>query len=206
MQFTRTLAPGQSATITTSYALNVPSPLAPSSVVSRKTHGAAGSFDIAMPLSGPTGVECRSGGTTGDYQLVLTFPTTVSVTGNPQAQVTAGTGQIGTAGVSNGGAVTVNGAVVTVPLTNVTNEQNLTVTLGTVSNGTNTAAISVPMGVLVGDTNADRAVNAADVGQTKSCTGTTVNATNFREDVTAEGSINAGDVGLVKSKCGTALP
>ena len=32
------------------------------SAVSQKTHGGAGTFDINMPLSGPSGVEFRSGG------------------------------------------------------------------------------------------------------------------------------------------------
>ena len=51
------------------------------------------------------------------------------MTGSPQAQVTSGTGQIGTGGTPNGGAVTVNVTVVTVPLTNVANAQTIVVTL-----------------------------------------------------------------------------
>ncbi len=34
------------------------------SAVSRKTHGAAGTFDINLPLSGTVGVECSLGGGT----------------------------------------------------------------------------------------------------------------------------------------------
>ena len=41
--------------------------------VSRKTHGAAGDFDINLPFGGPPGIECRSGGANGNYQLVVTF-------------------------------------------------------------------------------------------------------------------------------------
>ncbi len=43
------------------------------SAVSRKTHGNAGSFDVDLPVSGTPGMECRSGGATGDYTIVLTF-------------------------------------------------------------------------------------------------------------------------------------
>src|SRR5207245_2647185 len=47
------------------------------SVVSRKVHGGAGTFDINLPLTGPRGVECRSPGQTGtagiDYKLVFSF-------------------------------------------------------------------------------------------------------------------------------------
>ena len=39
-------------------------PAVPSSVVSRKVHGMAGTFDINLPLTGTAGVECRSGGPT----------------------------------------------------------------------------------------------------------------------------------------------
>src|SRR5207253_8431742 len=40
---------------------NVPC-LTPSSVVSRKSHGTAGTFGIDLPLTGNPGIECRSGG------------------------------------------------------------------------------------------------------------------------------------------------
>src|SRR5262249_16050235 len=56
----------------------------PTSVVSRKTHGGAGTFDVNLPLTGTPGIECRTGGATSDYQIVVTFPGTVTVSGNPQ--------------------------------------------------------------------------------------------------------------------------
>ena len=64
--------------------------LVPIAAVSRKTHGAGGTFDISLPLTGTVGVECRSGGATGDYQIVLTFAAPVTDAGNPQAQITSG--------------------------------------------------------------------------------------------------------------------
>ena len=53
------------------------------------------------------GIECRSGGATSDYTIVVTFLANVSVNGNPQAAVTSGIGTIGSGGVSNGGTVIV---------------------------------------------------------------------------------------------------
>ena len=73
------------------------------SAVSRKTHGNAGSWDVNLPLTGPSGIECRSGGATGDYTIVVTFLANVSVNGSPQAAVASGSGTIGSGGVSNGG-------------------------------------------------------------------------------------------------------
>ena len=40
---------------------------------SRKLHSGA-PFDINLPLTGTSGIECRSGGATNDYQVVFTFP------------------------------------------------------------------------------------------------------------------------------------
>jgi uncharacterized MnhB-related membrane protein len=54
----------------------------PPSGKSRKTHGAAGNFDVDLPLSGPPGIECRSGGATNDYTIVLIFAAEVTVNGN----------------------------------------------------------------------------------------------------------------------------
>src|ERR1043166_4277852 len=106
---------------THAYAM-VPIGPTPNMAASRKMHGAAGNFDIDLPLSGSPGIECRSGGPTSDYQIVITFAGPITVNGNPQAQVTAGPGMVGSGGMSNGGSVTVSGNTVTVPLTNVASD------------------------------------------------------------------------------------
>jgi hypothetical protein len=93
-----------------------------------------------------------------------------------------------------------------VPLTNVANAQKIVITLFNVRDGTNLGNVSIPMSVLTGDTTASGDVNASDISQTKSQSGTVASATNFRQDVTVSGSINSSDVSLVKSKSGTALP
>ena len=182
------------------YACNVPTEV---SAVSRKTHGAAGTFDVDLGVSGPPGIECRSGGATNDYTIVVTFAGPVTVNGTPQAQVIAGSGIVGNGGVSNGGVVTVSGNTVTIPLTNVANAQTLTVRLNSVNNSAN---VDVSMSVLVGDVNGNAAVNASDVALTKSQVGMAVSSSNFREDLNANGSISSTDVVIVKSDVGTSLP
>jgi hypothetical protein len=171
--------------------------------VSRKNHGAAGNFDIPLPLTGTAGIESRSGGATGDYTIVVTFLGNVSVNGTPQAAVTAGTGTIGSGGISNGGAVTTSGNVVTIPLTNVADAQTLQVTLNNVNATSN---VTIPISVLLGDVNAGGSVTATDIGLVKAQSGQPVGGTNFRADVNANGTCNATDVGLVKSRSGNMLP
>ena len=127
----------------------------PLSAVSRKTHGVAGPFDIPLPLNGTTGIECRSGAVEGAHQVIFTFASPVTVSG---ASVTTGTGSA---------TLSVSGAVVTIDLTGVSNAQTIVLTLFGVSDGTNTSDLSVPMGVLLGDTNADRFVNSGDALQTR---------------------------------------
>ncbi len=165
------------------------------SAFSQKTHGGAGTFDIPLPLSGNVGVECRSGGATNDYQMIINFATSVTVGG---ASVTSGTGSVSSFSVS--------GSQVTVNLTGVTDAQLITVTLINVNDGTNTGNVPVSMGVLVGDTNGDGLVNSSDVALTKSQVGQPVTGSNFREDVNANGTISATDVAQVKGEVGTALP
>ena len=169
--------------------------------VSRKTHGSAGTFEVALPMSGTPGIESRSGGATGDHQLVVTFNTSVTVSGSPQAQVTSGRGQ-----VMNGGAVTVTGKTVTIPLTDVADAQTLTVTLSGVDNGNGAVSVAVPISFLAGDTNGNGVVNASDVGLTKSQSGATISNANFRNDVIVNGTINASDLGQVKANAGHSLP
>jgi hypothetical protein len=166
------------------------------STVSRKMHGAAGNFDINLPLTGSSGIECRSGGATNDYQVVFTFASPVTFIG---AAVTAGTGSVSSASGSGTTIVTAN-------LTGVTNAQRITVTLQGVNDGTSTGDVGVQMGVLVGDTNGNGTVNASDVSQTKGQLGQGVTNSNFRTDVNVNGTISASDVGLVKSQIGISLP
>jgi N-acetylneuraminic acid mutarotase len=176
------------------YCAQSPAPMA-QSAFSRKTHGAAGTFDIPLPLTGNVGIECRSGGATNDYQMIINFATTVTV---GSASVTSGTGSVSSFSVS--------GSQVTVNLTGVTNVQRITVTLFNVNDGTHMGNVPASMGVLVGDVNGNAVVNASDVSLTKSQVGQPVTGSNFREDVNANGTISATDVALVKSKVGTALP
>ncbi len=168
------------------------------SVVSRKVHGSAGTFDIPLPLTGPVGIEDRTEVPAGTHHVVFTFPTNVTVSG---ATVTPGNG-----GTATASAPIVSGNQVTVNLTNVSNVQTLTVTLLGVNDGSGIGDVSAPMGILLGDTTADRSVNSADISQTKAQSGQVVTSSNFREDVTSDGAINSADISLVKSKSGTALP
>src|SRR6266446_6096120 len=100
-------------------------PVVPQSAFSRKTHGAAGTFDVPLPFTGNVGVECRSGGATNDYQMIINFMNSVTVTG---ASVTSGT--------SSMSSFSVSGSQVTVNLTGVTNAQTITVMLFDVNDGT----------------------------------------------------------------------
>ena len=168
------------------------------SVVSRKTHGAAGDFDINMPLTGTPGVECRSGGASGNHTLVFTFKSNLA---SGEVSVTGGAGSIASAPAMSANTMTVN-------LTNVPNAQRTTLTLHNMKDVANQLLpdTSVTVGFLVGDTTGNGSVNGSDVSQTKVQSGHPITASNFREDVSVNGAINASDVTLVKSRSGTALP
>ena len=59
-------------------AVELPPGVLPLSAASRKTHGGAGDFDIDLPLTSVVGVECRSGGATNDYKVIVTFAAPVT--------------------------------------------------------------------------------------------------------------------------------
>jgi hypothetical protein len=158
-------------------------------------------------LTGTTGIECRTTGGTNDYTIIVFFDGNVTVTGSPQAELTMGTGCVGSAGDCTGD-VSVSGDVVTVPLTNIANAQTINVQINGVNIAADTPAtdFDIPMSILIGDTNGNRTVNAADVAQANGHVGQDVDATNFRSDVNANGSINASDTAIIKQKSGTSLP
>lgn len=170
-------------------------------VVSRKTHGDPGDFDIHLPQTGGPGIECRTGPTTGVHKVIFTF-------GNPLVGV-------GGASVSGGGSVGSSGIGTDphqyiVNLTGVPNAARLSITLTGVTDtaGDTTSSLSVPMGVLLGDVNADGVVNSGDVTLVRKQSGNPVSepAGNFRDDITTDGVINSGDITLVRKQSGTPLP
>jgi hypothetical protein len=176
--------------------------IVPVSAVSRKTHGLAGTFDVDLPLIGTPGIECRTGGINGNHTVVVTFSLPVTIGGSatppPSAATVSGTGTVS--------SITVNNSVVTINLTGVANAQNLGITLNTVSDGTHSGNVTIPMGVLEGDTTGNGLVNSSDITQTQSQSGQPVGLTNFREDVTANGLINSSDISDVQRHSGTGLP
>lgn len=165
------------------------------SAVSRKTHGAAGAFDISLPLSGAAGVECRDGA--GSYSFVFNFSTNV-ISGS--ASLTAGSGTAGTPVFA--------GTTMTVPLTGVTDIQAITVTLTGVTDAFSqvlpTTSVSAKM--LLGDTNGNLVVDRTDVSLTKGQNGLPVGAGNFRQDMRITGTINSADVKVARQAQGHSLP
>ncbi len=173
----------------------------PTRIVSRKFHGAAGAFDIDLPLDGTAGGECRNGGINSEHQVVFTFPSAVTLARaelNPQP---------GRAGALTGGpTISADGREVTLNLSGVTNAQTVAVTLYGVTNSAATNDVSVNISFLLGDTTGNGAVTASDVGQAKAQSGQPLSGSNFRSDVNVSGTINASDIGQVKAQSGTMLP
>lgn len=162
------------------------------SAVSRKTHGAIGAFDVVLPLSGPPGIECRTGGANGNHDIVVTFAEPATV-----ASATCD---------GNAASTSASGNDVTVHCTGVPNAKVINVDLVGVTVGTATGNLSVPMGVLLGDVNASARVDSGDVFLVRQQTLQDASPTNFRQDVNASGRIDSGDVFIVRQQTLTALP
>ncbi len=173
-------------------------PLQLTSAVSRKTHAGAGTLEINLPLSGTAGVESRSGGAGGDHTVVVSFANNV-VSGS--ASVTSGVGSIA-------GSPTLSGNTMTVNLTGVGNAQTLAVTLSNVTDEFAQVMADTPLhaSFLLGDSNGDGGVNAADALQTRGRTGQAADTTNFRSDVNLDGLVNSGDTVIVRAHAGDAVP
>jgi hypothetical protein len=116
-------------------------------------------------------------------------------------------GNASVTGTATAGAPTFSGNEMRVPLSGVADQQTVTVTASNVTgtSGGVLASAAVNVGFLIGDTTNDGSVNSADIGQTKSQSGSPVTGSNFRQDVTNDGTINSADIGLVKSKSGNGL-
>jgi hypothetical protein len=164
-------------------------------VVSRKTHGAMGAFDLQL-------------------SLVATDPTTEPRFGPAQTLVfqfdkpiVSGTALV-TEGTAVAGVPTFSGSEMTVTLTGVSNVQYVTVAVSSVvaadggSGGTGTGRV----GYLAGDVNQNRVVTLADLGFVNAQLAQSVKASNFLMDVNASGTLSLTDLGLTNTKLTNALP
>ncbi|MBA3763133.1 MAG: hypothetical protein H0X04_07290 [Chthoniobacterales bacterium] len=165
------------------------------SVLSRKKHGTAGTFDLNLPRTAPFGIEPRTGGSTGAHKLVFTFADPVAFV---SASVTKGTGTVSTYSGNGTPAITLN-------LSGVTDMQTIEVTLS-VSDGSHALSIPASMGVLAGDVTGDRVVNSTDQNSINSKSGQITKATTYRADVTIDGIINGNDASFVGNRSGNKLP
>ena len=168
---------------------NVPQLLSAASV---QVH-AGTKYSIALPLTGDSGVECRA--INGSLQLVMTFDQAVTAS----AEVAAGSASISGTPVFSGNTMTVN-------LSNVTDQQNLTVTVYSV-NGTG-VAFDINIGVLEGDVNGDGVVSSQDLTAVRNSVGNQSGNGPFApaDDINEDGTINSQDLVLIRNRVGNQLP
>jgi hypothetical protein len=172
-------------------------PPALTGAVSRRVHGAAGTFDIPISIS-PTGsvpVECRIGSA---LTLVASFDKDIVTC---DAVVTAGNASLAEDSV-------VSGKDVTVHLSDVSDVQTVQVALEnvTASDGSVLPSGVLKVKILSGDVNANSAVNALDGALIASAYGKPLATNNFRYDVDASGSINSQDNVLTGKRSGNSQP
>lgn len=176
--------------------------LALNAVQSRKTHGAAGTFDLPIStvpaVNGLVSTEPRVIGSghsiVFQFNQAITAAGTVSLTdvgGNPIGSATA---------AINGG----NTSEVIVTVTGVVNSRVL-VSLANVSAATGTLNAAAAVGFMLGDVNSNRAVNASDVVSLRNRLTEPTTAPNARFDLDLSGTVDAADTALVKTTSGTGL-
>jgi hypothetical protein len=167
-------------------------------VQSRKTHGAAGVFDLpvdaSQPIGGPVTVEPRSIG--AGHNIVFQMSDNITAIGSVTV-VDAADAPIGSATAS------FSGNEVIVVLTGTPDNRRAKVQ---VNNINGTATVSAALGFLVGDVNGSRSVNASDISGVKARSGQTVDVSNFKFDLNTSGGINATDISAAKPRSGLVLP
>lgn len=163
---------------------------------SRKTHGAAGTFnafiDTSKSISDPVSVESRRIG--NGHVIAFLFDTVISRTG------------VASVIDSLGSAVDLNvqyaGSEVLVTLPTLPDNRRVSVSLTGVNGSTNASA---SMGFLVGDVNSSRSIDFADVLAMKARTGQVTDSSNFMYDLKLSGRVNAADLATVKARQTTSL-
>jgi hypothetical protein len=189
-----TSAPSTAASVTPSAS----AALSVIGVVSRKTHGVMGPFDLPIAPVANAGsaitVEPRATGT--GHKIIFLFNDTVqsfsgvTVTDEASSPVSAIAAAVG--------------AAVEVVVASLADRKRLTIVLSGVNGTLNSTAA---LGFAVGDFNNSFSVTTLDVSGVKAFTGQLADAGNFKFDVNASGTVNAADVSAVKARLlGAVVP
>jgi Dockerin type I domain len=176
--------------------------------VSRKTHGLAGTFDIAITPStsiangASVTVEPRAP-QSGSHQIVIAFTAGVTAAEFPTVTAASAAGSLPTTTAFSGSEmiVTIGNSVTPVP-----NGVRILVsaTGAGVAAGVNP---SIAVGFLQGDVqNGNGIVQGGDVTYVQQRLLATANASNFKADVDANGTVQGGDVTRVQQRLLTQLP
>ena len=161
------------------------------SAASRLTHGGAGTFDIAMPLSGTSGVEDRAAST---YNAVFNFDQAVT---SGQVLNVGGVGTVGT--------ISFSGNTMTAQLTGVTSAEVVTLRVQNI-NGDGQQHGDVPFGFLTADVNGNRKVDKPDKQIVTAAKNQPVTSANFRDDINLSGVVDKGDLDSVNANKGNRIP
>ena len=170
-------------------------------VMSRKTHGTAGTFDLpiiaAADINGAVSVESRIIGSGHTIMFQFNAPVT-SVTGVTSKDAT-GLVDVGTASFTLPPSPS---TLLSVSLAGVPDNRRVMLSLTGVNGTTN---VSAPIGFLVGDVNNSRAVNSSDISGVKARSGQTADTLNFMYDLNVSGAVNSSDISAVKARSGSTL-
>jgi hypothetical protein len=178
-----------------------PTPPSLTAVLSRKTHGAAGTFDLPLDTSqligGAVTVESRAIGV--GHTIVFQFD-------GPVTSLGAVTAVDRTATPIGNASAQLSGSEVIVTLAGVADNTRVAISLTDLNGLGAPGSATVALGFLVGDINNSRSVNATDISGIKARSGQAATAANFRFDLNASGGINATDIAAVKARSGLVLP
>lgn len=174
-------------------------PMALLGVVSRKTHGTAGTYDLPLdqtaPVTGNVTVEPRN--VTGAHSIVFQFNSTITAAG------TASIVDSSLAAIAGATASTsASGTEVSVALTGIPDNIRVKVTLAGVNGG---GAYASSLGFLKGDVNNSRSVNSSDISSVKASSGQPATSSNFLRDLNFSGDVNSSDISIVKAQSGLSL-